>query len=268
MLKSFSCPAIFKYLEELDFDARFELSLFETKSESVVGSIVPNSDFAAALEIEKSNKAIENFILRQLQTEIEASNIVDFLEAASATLGSSVTAFNPKSPTEQPFIPTIPVQPIITYQKSAVNSSSSTPSTSKIASPPHTPRHTPHTSAAPTPPTSPRPIVNPPRVMVAHFSPLALPQVLDDMLANYQRKIPLFDGIPPSVSSQQHVDQMTDFFERYEIDAKNVTMRLFVQTFGDEVRKWFRALSAASITTLANLQRQFLDHWEVKKNPL
>lgn len=27
-------------------------------------------------------------------------------------------------------------------------------------------------------------------------------------------------------------------------------------------------MPAASITTLANLQRQFLDHWEVKKNPL
>ena len=34
------------------------------------------------------------------------------------------------------------------------------------------------------------------------------------------------------------------------------------------MRKWFRALPAASITTLANLERQFLDRWEVKKNPL
>ena len=156
-------------------------------------------------------------------------------------------------------------------KKSVVVSPPSTPSTpkiAKIASPLNTPPHTPHTSALPTPPTSPRLIANPPREMAAHFSPLVLPQNLDDMPTNYQRKIPLFDGIPYGVTAQQHVDRMTDSFDLHEIDAENVTMRLFVQTFGGEVRKWFRALLAASITTLANLQRQFLDRWEVKKIPL
>ena len=86
VFKSRSCPAIFEYLEELDFDEKFELSLFETKSESALGSIVPNPDFAVALEVERNNKSIENFILKHLQTEIHTSNIVDFLEAAFATL--------------------------------------------------------------------------------------------------------------------------------------------------------------------------------------
>jgi len=103
-----SCPAIFKYLEELDFDEKFELSLFETKSESALGSIVPNPDFAAALEVERNNKSIENFILRHIQREIHVSNITDFLEAAFATLGSSVMASALKIPTEPPFISTIP----------------------------------------------------------------------------------------------------------------------------------------------------------------
>ena len=88
------------------------------------------------------------------------------------------------------------------------------------------------------------------------------------MPAHYQSKISLFDGTPQGVTTQQHVDRMIDFFDLHEIDAENVTMRLFVQTFGGEVRKWFRALLAASITTFPNLQRQLLDHWEVKKNPL
>jgi len=57
------------------------------------------------------------------------------------------------------------------------------------------------------------------------------------MPADYQRKIPLFDGTPHSVTTQQHVDKMTDFLDLHEIDAENVTMRLFVQTFGSEVRK-------------------------------
>ena len=78
----------------------------------------------------------------------------------------------------------------------------------------------------------------------------------------------MFDGTPQSVPAQQHIDRMAEFFDLHEIDAENVTMRLFVQTFGGEVRKWFRALPPRSIATLTELQRKFLDRWEVKKDPL
>ena len=92
VFKSYSCPAIFKNLEELDFDEKFELSLFKTKSESDLGSLVPDPDFAATLEVEQNNKLIENFILKQLQREIQFSNLADFLEAASTNIGSFITA--------------------------------------------------------------------------------------------------------------------------------------------------------------------------------
>jgi len=61
---------------------------------------------------------------------------------------------------------------------------------------------------------------------------------------------------------------MINFSDLHKIDEKNVMMRLFVQTFGGKVRKWFTALPAGTINTLVALQRQFLDRWEVKKNPL
>ncbi len=61
---------------------------------------------------------------------------------------------------------------------------------------------------------------------------------------------------------------MRNFFDLHEIDEENVTMRLFVQSFGGEVRKRFIALPAGTINTLMALHRQFLNHWEVKKNPL
>ena len=61
---------------------------------------------------------------------------------------------------------------------------------------------------------------------------------------------------------------MADFFYLHEIDEENVTMRLFMQTFGGEVRIWFRALLARSVPTLEDLKRQFLERWEVKKDPL
>lgn len=95
--------------------------------------------------------------------------------------------------------------------------------------------------------------------MAARFAPVTLPQVLNDMPADYQSKIPLFDNTPQNITAQQHVDKMADFFDIHEIDEENVTMRLFVQTFGGEVRKWFRNLPARSIPTLDDLKRQFLE---------
>ena len=61
---------------------------------------------------------------------------------------------------------------------------------------------------------------------------------------------------------------MNDFFDLHEVDAENVSMRLFIESFGGEVRKWLRALPMTSINTLSVPHRQFLDRWDVKKNPL
>ena len=77
--------------------------------------------------------------------------------------------------------------------------------------------------------------------MVARYAPLFLPQNLDAMPADYQSKIPLFDATQ-GITTQHHVDRMNEFFDLHEIDEENVTMRLFVQSFGGEVQKWFRAL--------------------------
>jgi len=61
---------------------------------------------------------------------------------------------------------------------------------------------------------------------------------------------------------------MANFCDLYEIDEEDVTMHLFVQTFGGEVRKWFIGLAARSIPTLDELHKQFLDRWEIRKDPL
>lgn len=188
MFKSHSCRDIFEYLEELEFDERFEISLFDSKSERATDYIVPNPQFIVDLEIERANRLIENYIAEQPQTPI-----------------------------------VIPSQ-------------------------------TAHTS-----PTPPR--LNPPKAMVARFAPLVLPQVLDNMHSDYQSKIPFFDGTPNGITTQQHVDKMADFYELQEIDEENVAMRLFVQTFVGDVRKWFRGLATMSINTLAELQRQFFNRW-------
>lgn len=196
--------------------------LFKTKSESALDSLVPSPDFAAALEVERNNKLIGNFILRHLQRDIQFSSLADFLEAASTNIGSIITTSASNKHIEPPFISIFPLQPITTHPESTTNF----PSSSYMVSPPHTPPHTTHTSATLTPPTTPRP--NPPRTMAAWFAPLALPQVLNDMPVDYQSKIPLFDGTPQNIIAQQHVDKMADFFDLHEIGEENVTMRLFV----------------------------------------
>ena len=47
--------------------------------------------------------------------------------------------------------------------------------------------------------------------MATRYAPLVLPQVLNDMPANYQRKIPIFDATQ-SITTQKHVDKMNVFF--------------------------------------------------------
>ena len=88
--------------------------------------------------------------------------------------------------------------------------------------------------------------------MAALYAPLVLPQNLGAMPKDYQSKIPQFDNTQP-ITTQQHVDKMNDFFDLHEIDVDDVMMRLFFQTLGGEVRKWFRALPAATINSLAVL---------------
>ena len=90
--------------------------------------------------------------------------------------------------------------------------------------------------------------------MATWYAPLILPQNLGAMPNDYQTKIPFFDATQ-TIIAQQHVDKMNDFFDLHEVEIEDVMMRLFVQIFGGEVRKWFRALLAAYITTLPVLQR-------------
>ena len=158
--------------------------MFKSKSESALATLVPNPDFAAAIEFERHNKLVENFILRNLQTRIQATTLADFLENISGHIGSSITAHEQANP------PYIALTPVVPHPPSTVVS----PSVSHTTSPPLTP----HT-ATPTPPATPRPTL--PRKMAARFAPLVLPANLHDMPADYQSKIPMFDGTPQSITA-------------------------------------------------------------------
>ena len=45
-------------------------------------------------------------------------------------------------------------------------------------------------------------------------------------------------------------------------------MRIFAQSLGGEVKKWFKALPPNSINDLPALHQTFINKWEVRSNPL
>jgi hypothetical protein len=111
------------------------------------------------------------------------------------------------------------------------------------------------------------PAIHPPPIMVARYAPLILAAPLHNMPQDYQTRIPRFDGTR-NMTAQQHVDKMNDFFDLQEVDEEDVKMRLFSQSLNGEVRKWFKALPAASLNDIIAFHQSFLNRWEVKKNPL
>ena len=61
---------------------------------------------------------------------------------------------------------------------------------------------------------------------------------------------------------------MEDSFDYMEIDDDIVKMRIFSQSLGGNVKKWFKGLPPNSIQDLPALYQTFINKWEVKANPL
>ena len=60
---------------------------------------------------------------------------------------------------------------------------------------------------------------------------------------------------------------MEDSFDYMEIDDDTVKMRIFAQSLGGDVKKWFKGLPPSSINDLPSLYHTFINKWEVKANP-
>lgn len=103
--------------------------------------------------------------------------------------------------------------------------------------------------------------------MASRYAPLVLPGKLNAILVDYRSKILAFDNIG-SHTAQQHVDRMNDVFYFQKEDEADVKMRLFSQSLGGDVKKWFRSLPVGSISNLDAFHQTFLAKWEIKKNTL
>lgn len=84
----------------------------------------------------------------------------------------------------------------------------------------------------------PSPPVNP--WVTSRFAPLNLPQITHDLPENYMKYLPKF-GRDKTHSTEEHMSVFQDFTVDQFVDHDDVLMRLFVQTLGGDVRKWFRS---------------------------
>ena len=88
------------------------------------------------------------------------------------------------------------------------------------------------------------------RMLTTKYAPLVLPQPVNDLLGgDYQKYLPRFNG-QSETTAKENWDAFLSYAEKQNIEAKDVCMRMFMQSLDGEVRKWFRELLANSITLI------------------
>lgn len=76
------------------------------------------------------------------------------------------------------------------------------------------------------------------------FARLVLPTQLHGLPDNYAQRIEQFGA---GITARQHMDRFMDFIDLQEVDNEDAKMRLFYQSFSNDVMKWLRGLQANSI---------------------
>ena len=77
------------------------------------------------------------------------------------------------------------------------------------------------------------------------------------MLSDYQKYLRRFNG-QGETTAEEHWSAFLSYADNQNIEAKDVWMRMFVQSLDGEVRRWFRELPANSITLIEQLQEVFM----------
>ena len=58
---------------------------------------------------------------------------------------------------------------------------------------------------------------------------------------------------------------MEDAFDYMEIEEETIKMRIFAQSLGGDVKKWFKNLPPNNINCLPALYQTFINKWELKR---
>ena len=91
------------------------------------------------------------------------------------------------------------------------------------------------------------------RMVAARYPPLVLSQPLNSLPGgDYHKYLPRFNG-QGEITAKEHKDAFLSYADNQNIEAKDVWMRMFVQSLDVEVRRWFRELPANLITLIDEL---------------
>ena len=99
------------------------------------------------------------------------------------------------------------------------------------------------------------------QMVAARYAPLVLHQPLNALHGgDYQKYLPRFNG-QGETTAEEHWEAFLSYADNQNIEAKDVWMRMFVQSLDGDVRKWFRELPANSITIIEELRDLFMRQW-------
>ena len=72
--------------------------------------------------------------------------------------------------------------------------------------------------------------------------------------------MPRFNG-QGETTAEEHWEAFLSYADNQNIDIKDVSMRVFVQSLNGDVRKWFREFPTNSITIIEELRDLFMRKW-------
>ena len=98
------------------------------------------------------------------------------------------------------------------------------------------------------------------------YKPLVLPPILHDLPANFINNLPRFDGENSNITTKNHIQNLGDFLDLFEVGEDDVHIRNFSLSLQGKVKSWFKDLPTASISNFHQFTQVFLDRWVVVGN--
>lgn len=93
-----------------------------------------------------------------------------------------------------------------------------------------------------------------------------IPGYLNVINQELRNKLPKFAG-NNAITCEDHLRCFLDLVNDYEVQFKDVIMKLFVQSLSEDAREWFKRLPKRSIPSWRDLEYYFKEQYGEKPNP-
>jgi hypothetical protein len=137
---------------------------------------------------------------------------------------------------------------------------------SVIPSPPSSPTNS---SSVSTPKTAmATPLTKMEQILANRYAPLVFPNPLSALpTGDYQKYMPKFTRVG-DYTAEEHIEAFYAYDENINISEEDVWTRVFFQRLDGQAWKWFKELSANSVTGIEQLDEVFLKHWGERRDLL